>query len=325
MRQPSVSLSAVVAALAFTAATAVTGLAGCTTTVESTEAPEGFSAPDEAVFALAAATTLGNGQPVTGLGAARGVELHYQLAVPAGATALRVQIAGGTGDADLYVRFGAAPTITTYDARPYLDGNAETILPAPIRTGTYFVMLRAYRAFTGVTLTASFQTATEPPPPPPPPPPPETIDCTVAESWPAAWVALENDGLARINAHRAAGATCGGVVKPAVGPVVMNAELREAARCHSQDMGVNAYFSHTSQDGRSPWTRIADAGYTASATGENIAAGYGTAAQVVTGWMASTGHCNNIMNGSSNETGLGYALQAGSPYGSYWTQTFGRR
>jgi uncharacterized protein YkwD len=90
-------------------------------------------------------------------------------------------------------------------------------------------------------------------------------------------------------------------------------------------MAVNGYFSHTSQDGRSPWQRIADAGYTASATGENIAAGYATPEAVVAGWMTSTGHCNNIMNGNSNETGLGYAYQQGSPYGRYWTQTFGRR
>jgi uncharacterized protein YkwD len=105
----------------------------------------------------------------------------------------------------------------------------------------------------------------------------------------------------------------------------MNSALRQAARCHSLDMAVHGYFSHTSQDGRSPWDRIAAAGYDAFATGENIAAGYATADAVVAGWMTSTGHCNNIMNGSSNETGVGYAFQQGSPFGHYWTQTFGQR
>jgi uncharacterized protein YkwD len=279
-----------------------------------------FAAPDEEIISLAAAAPLGNGTPITGLGAAQGAELSYAIDVPAGATALRIAISGGTGDADLYVKLGAPPTRTSYDYRPYLNGNTETVTPSPIAAGTYFIMLRAYATFSGVTLTASFTAPTTPPPPPPAGP-----DCHVASSWPAAWVTLEDQALALINQRRAAGATCGGVVKPPVGPVVVDAALRQAARCHSLDMAVHGYFSHTSQDGASPWDRIATAGYTASATGENIAAGYPTAAAVVDGWMTSTGHCNNIMNGGSNETGLGYAYQQGSPYGAYWTQDFGHR
>ena len=33
---------------------------------------------------------------------------------------------GGTGDGDLYVRFGSQPTTSAYDCRPYASGNAET-------------------------------------------------------------------------------------------------------------------------------------------------------------------------------------------------------
>jgi len=161
------------------------------------------------------------------------------------------------------------------------------------------------------------------------PPPPDSggggLNCRNAASWPAEWVALEDETLRLINQRRAAGATCGGVTKPPVAALTMNAELREAARCHSLDMAVNNYFSHDSQDGRSPWDRIAEAGYTGNATGENIAAGYGTAERTVSGWMSSTGHCNNIMNGNSTETGVGYGLHDGSDFGNYWTQTFGRR
>jgi uncharacterized protein YkwD len=128
-----------------------------------------------------------------------------------------------------------------------------------------------------------------------------------------------------INQRRAASATCGSAVKPAVGALRMDADLREAARCHSLDMAVNGYFGHDSQDGRSPWDRIDEAGYTASATGENIAAGYADAEAAVVGWMESDGHCNNIMAAGSNETGIGYGYQQGSPFGGYWTETFGRR
>ncbi len=69
---------------------------------------------------------LQNNVPVTGLGAATGAELNYTVAVPAGSSQLRVAISGGSGDADLYVRQGSAPTDTVYTCRPYLSGNAET-------------------------------------------------------------------------------------------------------------------------------------------------------------------------------------------------------
>ena len=78
--------------------------------------------------------------------------------VPAGATNLKFVIAGGTGDADMYVRFGSAPTTTTYDCRPYLGGNNETCNIATAQAGTYHVMLRGYSAYSGVSLTGSYTT-----------------------------------------------------------------------------------------------------------------------------------------------------------------------
>ncbi|MFC0155252.1 S8 family peptidase [Xanthomonas dyei] len=99
--------------------------------------------------------TLTNGTPVTGLGASSGAELNYTIAVPAGSGTLTVAISGGTGDADLYVRAGSAPTDTTYACRPYLSGNAETCsISAP--SGTYYVRVKAYSTFSGVTLSASY-------------------------------------------------------------------------------------------------------------------------------------------------------------------------
>ena len=80
----------------------------------------------------------------------------YTLVVPAGATNLKFTIAGGTGDADMYVRLGAAPTTTSYNCRPYLSGNNETCTFAAPTAGTYYVRVRAYSAFSGVTLSTSF-------------------------------------------------------------------------------------------------------------------------------------------------------------------------
>ena len=182
------------------------------------------------------------------------------------------------------------------------------------------------------TITVSVPPAPAPPAPPPPPAPtPPSPSPSPSPTPPPApptpdpsAAAFENEVVTLVNQRRAAGATCGGTAYPPVAPLTMNANLRLAAQLHSQDMATNNYFSHTSLDGRTFVDRIRAAGYTGSnPLGENIAAGQGSPASVVNGWMGSTGHCQNIMNGSYRAVGMGYSFRAGSPFGSYWTQTFG--
>ncbi len=98
---------------------------------------------------------LQNGVAKTSLSAAKDASLNFTFKVPSGASNVQFVMSGGTGDADLYVRFGAAPTTSTYDCRPWKDGNSETCAPT-VQTGTYHVMLNAYASFSGVTLTASY-------------------------------------------------------------------------------------------------------------------------------------------------------------------------
>ena len=101
-------------------------------------------------------TVLQNNVPVTGLGAASGASLAYTVAVPSGSSQLKVTIAGGSGDADLYVRNGSAPTDTVYTCRPYLSGNNETCTISAPAAGTWHVRVKAYSTFSGVTLTAQY-------------------------------------------------------------------------------------------------------------------------------------------------------------------------
>jgi uncharacterized protein YkwD len=101
-----------------------------------------------------------------------------------------------------------------------------------------------------------------------------------------------------------------------------NTTLTAVAQAHSADMAAHDYFSHDSQDGRSPFDRMQSAGYAFSAAAENIAAGQRTPASVVDGWMHSDGHRANILNCTYTEIGVGYAT--GGSYGTYWTQDFGR-
>ena len=137
-------------------------------------------------------------------------------------------------------------------------------------------------------------------------------------------VAWEQQVITLVNQHRASGATCGGTAYPPVSPLSMDTALRSAARDHSEDMGLNNYFSHDSQDGTSFAQRIANAGYSGGfPRGENIAAGHSSPSSAVNGWMASTSHCTNIMKAGYGDIGVGYAFVSGSTYGHYWTQDFG--
>ncbi len=103
-------------------------------------------------------SVLTNGVAATGLSAATGASVNYTMVVPAGATGLKFVTSGGTGDADMYVKFGSAPTDTVYDCRPYASGNAETCNIATAQAGTYYVRVKAYSAFSGVSLTGSYTT-----------------------------------------------------------------------------------------------------------------------------------------------------------------------
>jgi vibriolysin len=84
------------------------------------------------------------------------VTQNYTVAIPSGTTKLVVATSGGTGDADLYVRLNAAPTTTSYTCRPYLNGNNETCtINNPAAGSTYYINVRAYRAYSGVNLKAT--------------------------------------------------------------------------------------------------------------------------------------------------------------------------
>ena len=102
--------------------------------------------------------TLTKGVAATNLSASTGGYVKYTMDVPAGASNLSFTISGGTGDADLYVKFGSEPTDSVYDCRPYKSGNAETCTFATPSAGKYYVNLKAYSSFSGVSLVGDYST-----------------------------------------------------------------------------------------------------------------------------------------------------------------------
>lgn len=105
--------------------------------------------------------------------------------------------------------------------------------------------------------------------------------------------------------------------------LTMREDLRVVARAHSEDMAARGFFEHENPDGLDPFERMANANITFNTAGENIHANQGfadPAAIAVTGWMNSSGHRANILNGGFTHTGMGVAITPSNKY--YFTQVF---
>jgi uncharacterized protein YkwD len=137
------------------------------------------------------------------------------------------------------------------------------------------------------------------------------------------WQAEGQKLLAEINIARSRPHQCGTQAFAATTPLAWNATLATAAETHSRSMANNNYFDHKDRDGRTPGDRAELAGYSGQQIGENIAAGQDTVRKVVDGWVASPGHCANLMNPGFQELGAAYAVDPKSDSGIYWTAMFG--
>ena len=104
-----------------------------------------------------------SGQAKTALTAQQGNWLHYYIDVPQGQTSLTIEQSGGSGDADLYVKFNQEPAARSYDCRPYRSGNTEQCEFAAPAAGRWYVSSYAYSSFDGVSLTATLDGGTSQP------------------------------------------------------------------------------------------------------------------------------------------------------------------
>lgn len=137
------------------------------------------------------------------------------------------------------------------------------------------------------------------------------------------WQAEGQQLLERINAVRAQSRQCGGQAFAAAPPLAWSTTLGAAAEAHSRAMANGNFFAHKDRDGRTPGDRAELAGYGGALIGENIAAALDGAGKVVNGWLASPGHCANLMNPQFRELGAAYAADPHSDAGIYWTALFG--
>ncbi|MEJ6399485.1 CAP domain-containing protein [Yoonia sp. 208BN28-4] len=94
-----------------------------------------------------------------------------------------------------------------------------------------------------------------------------------------------------------------------------NATLGQAAMKHACDMSVNNFFGHSGSDGSSVGRRVQAEGYRSCLTAENLAWGYPTSGQIISGWMNSSGHRSNMLLRDAQEMGIGITQ---GPRGPNW-------
>ncbi|PCK32814.1 M4 family metallopeptidase [Pseudoalteromonas piscicida] len=102
---------------------------------------------------------LTNGEPRTGISGAAKAQMFFTLDVPADATSLNFTTSGGSGDADLYVKYGARPSLNTYDCNSTTSTSNESCDISNIQAGKYYVMVEAWNQISGVTLTGTYSSA----------------------------------------------------------------------------------------------------------------------------------------------------------------------
>jgi uncharacterized protein YkwD len=104
-----------------------------------------------------------------------------------------------------------------------------------------------------------------------------------------------------------------------------NPKLATIAQSHSQAMAKESFFDHVDTNGKNVADRAKGAGYRYRVVSENIAAGQDSLSEVVMEWVASKGHCENMIDERVTEFGLAMVQSPNpaDPYATYWTLVLG--
>lgn len=83
-----------------------------------------------------------------------------------------------------------------------------------------------------------------------------------------------------------------------------NERLADAARRKAANMYEENYWAHNSPSGKSPWVWFNAAGYSYVNAGENLAKDFGNTSRLISAWMESPTHRDNIVNSKYTEIGI---------------------
>jgi hypothetical protein len=89
--------------------------------------------------------------------------------------------------------------------------------------------------------------------------------------------------------------------------VTINPQLSQAAQAKANDMVARNYWSHITPDGKTPWVFIDETGYQYKKAGENLAFGFVDTNDIITGWLNSPAHKQNLLDSAYSQVGFGVA------------------
>lgn len=104
--------------------------------------------------------------------------------------------------------------------------------------------------------------------------------------------------------------------------LIIDPEISQLARAHSQHMGSHGFFDHPNPEGDLAWDRATRADMSWSGFGENIATGQENAEAVFADWLASETHRRTLEDPDWTHIGTGYSWNPSSPGGHLWTTNF---
>ncbi len=134
--------------------------AGGTYTVGLTVTDNGglTASTSKSVTVSSGPTPIGLGTPKTGIGGAAGTWTEFYVDLPAAAVTpqLTITTSGGSGDADLYTRFGQPPSSSVYDCKSEGATNAESCVHDYPSSGRWYIGIYHYATTSGITLLANF-------------------------------------------------------------------------------------------------------------------------------------------------------------------------
>ena len=125
-----------------------------------------------------------------------------------------------------------------------------------------------------------------------------------------------------LNRARASSRNCGFKIFTPAGRLGWNPTLARAALAHSTNMATKDFVSHKDKNGNGVSDRVETVEYQWSTVGENISAGRESSAAVVSAWLESPVHCENIMNPTFTEIGAACFHNKDTKYKTFWTVVF---
>lgn len=92
--------------------------------------------------------------------------------------------------------------------------------------------------------------------------------------------------------------------KKGLSPVIENEALDKAAKLKAANMFAENYWAHFAPSGKTPWDFILGSGYKFTYAGENLAKNFYKSDDVVSAWMASPTHRDNLLNSKYQDIGI---------------------